>query len=78
MIKNTSFMFVYAYICVSIHTYTHTHSFSHVILHHLLAQEIGYNSLCCSVGPLYNILTAVKDNLFSGPKVVVLLCSLNN
>ena len=39
------------------HAYTHTpiyiyiHSFSHVIFPHGLSQEIGYSSLCCTVGP---------------------------
>ena len=26
-------------------------SFSHIIFHHVLSLEIGYSSLCCTVGP---------------------------
>ena len=34
-----------------IHTYTPTHSFSLIIFHHGLSQEIGYSSWCWTVGP---------------------------
>ena len=33
--------------------YTHAHSFFYIIVHHVLSQDIGYNSLCCTVGPHY-------------------------
>ena len=29
----------------------HIYSFSHPIFHHVLSQESGYRSLCCTVGP---------------------------
>ena len=32
-----------SYICI--------HTFSHTILHHVLFQDIGHSSLCCTVGP---------------------------
>ena len=34
-----------------IQSYICTHSFSHTIFHHVLSQEVGYSSLCCTVGP---------------------------
>ena len=39
--------------CIAIwpnHTYIYIHSFSHIIFHHVLSQEIGYSSLCYRVG----------------------------
>ena len=32
-------------------SYKYTHSFSHTIFYHVLSQEIGYSSLCCTAGP---------------------------
>ena len=43
------------HICIYIHTHRlihrYIHSFSHIILHPVSAQEIGYSSLCHTVGP---------------------------
>ena len=36
--------------------YTHTHtSFSHIIVHHVLSQVIGYSPLCYTAGPCLNL-----------------------
>ena len=32
-------------------SYIYMYSFSHIIFHHVLSQEIEYNSLCCTAGP---------------------------
>ena len=32
-------------------SYIYIHSFFHTIFHHVLTQEIGHSSLCCTVGP---------------------------
>ena len=34
-----------------IQTNIYLYSFSHTIFHHILSQEIGYSSLCCTVEP---------------------------
>ena len=50
-------LYIYIYI------YTHTHSFPPTILHHVLSQEIGYGSLCYTVGPkcllILNIIVCI-------------------
>ena len=33
------------------YTYIYMHTFFHTIFHHVLTQEIGYSSLCYTVGP---------------------------
>ena len=41
-------------------SYIYVHSFSHTIFHHVLSQESGYSSLCCTVGPhCLSILTVI-------------------
>ena len=32
-------------------SYIHIYSFSHTVFHHVLSQETGHSSLCCTVGP---------------------------
>ena len=32
-------------------SYIYIHSYSHITSHHGLSPEIGYSSLCCTVGP---------------------------
>ena len=45
-------------------SHTHIHSFSHIILHHVLSKEIGYSSLCCTVGPhCLSILNVCMESL---------------
>ena len=44
-VKWPSHIYIYIYI------YIYMYSFSHTIFHHVLSQEIGYSSLCCTVGP---------------------------
>ena len=40
--------FIHAYIYICIHTHTHI---LFLIFHHVLSQEIGYSSLCYTLGP---------------------------
>ena len=35
---------------IYIHVHIYTHSFFHTIFHHILSQETGCSSLCCTVG----------------------------
>ena len=35
---------------IDTHTHTYIYSFSHIILHHVSSQVIGYSSLCCAAG----------------------------
>ena len=53
-------LIVYIHVCVHTHTHTffssyhtHTHSFSCTIFHHVLRQETGHHSLCCSLPFLF-------------------------
>ena len=49
--KWISYMCVCVCVCVCTHMYTHTHTFFfYILFHHGLSQEIGYSSLCCTVG----------------------------
>ena len=32
-------------------SYIYIHYFLHIIFYHVLSQETGYSSLCCTVGP---------------------------
>ena len=49
------------------HTHICTHSFSHIIFHHVLSQEIGYSSLCCTVGPCSSSILPVHPSPASHP-----------
>ena len=54
--------------CIYIYIYIHphTHSFSRTIFHHVLSQEIGYSSLCGTVGPhCISILSSCSECLLS-------------
>ena len=44
-------IYIYIYICVCVCVCVYIHSFSHIIFHTVLSQEIGYSSLCYTVGP---------------------------
>ena len=51
-------------------SYRYIHSVSHVTFHHVLSQEIGYNSLCHTVGtilPFYLFIYLLSFFFFSGP-----------
>ena len=42
------------YVCVCVWIYIYIYSFFfHVIFHHVVTQETGQSSLCCTVGPQY-------------------------
>ena len=49
------------------HPVLHIYSFSHIIFHHVPPQEIGYSSLCCTVGPhcgsILNGIVCLEVNL---------------
>lgn len=51
--------------------YIYLHSFSHTIFHHILSQENGYSSLCCTVGPrclpILNVIVCIYQPQTPGP-----------
>ena len=62
-------MHMYIYICVCVCAWgvcvcVCVYSFSHTVFHHVLSQEIGCSSLCCTVGP------HCLGNLAIGPKIL--------
>ena len=60
-----------------IQLYIYIHSFSHIIFHHGLSQEIEYSSLCSTTGPhclsIEQLLAAIADlsYIFSGSKAAL-------
>ena len=75
---------MYTCVCVYIYIYTHTHYilfYLHTIFHHVLTQEIGHSSLCCTVGPHcfpMFILISCSLCLFSGVGTTVLYSTLSH
>ena len=65
------YIYIYIYVCVCvcvsiyIYRHTHTHFFPHILFHHVLSQEIGYNILCYTVGPhcfsIINVIVWSQD-----------------
>ena len=55
-------------------SYMSTPSFSHIIFHHVLSQEIGYSSLCYTVGlyglSLLNVIVGIYSPQTPSPSVI--------
>ena len=58
------YIHTHIYIYIYIYTHTYTDSFFHTFFHHVLTQEIGYSSLCCTVElHCLSILNIIKSFL---------------